>query len=314
MDRDPQAPADFREPPPPKGSIGQSALIQSSIAPTLWMVTGAFFLATMGAMSHALKGTCDWRLLALARAGIMLLIAVGLAAAAGVRIPVWRPVTLWVRSVAGAVGVVSTFYALTHMPVADAITLINMYPIWVALLTWPVLGERPSLRVWAAVLVSFGGVALIARPHFEKGSLAALAAVGSSLFTAVAVLGLHKLSHIDPRAVVAHFAGVATLSAGLFVFGSEAAGSFGVVARGDVALRLLGVGLTGTIGQIGLARAFALGNPPRVAVTGLTQLLFAVLYDLVLFERRFDPVTVAGMALVAAPTAWVLVRGRIVGG
>ena len=73
---------------------------------------------------------------------------------------------------------------------------------------------------------------------------------------------------------------------------------------------LLGMGLMGTVGQIALTRAFALGDPARVSVVGLSEMLFGAAYDRILWHRSFGWMTLAGMALVAAPTAWLLATSR----
>jgi drug/metabolite transporter (DMT)-like permease len=65
------------------------------------------------------------------------------------------------------------------------------------------------------------------------------------------------------------------------------------------------VGVSGTIGQFYLTRAYAAGPPTRVAVVGLTQVVFAMILDMVVWQRTFTPLTLAGFALVLAPTAWL---------
>jgi len=67
----------------------------------------------------------------------------------------------------------------------------------------------------------------------------------------------------------------------------------------------------GTAGQIALTRAFAEGPPSRVSLVGMTQILFGVLADLAVWGRAYDAWTLLGMGLVAAPTAWILLRGGL---
>ena len=72
---------------------------------------------------------------------------------------------------------------------------------------------------------------------------------------------------------------------------------------------LAGVGGFATLGQIAMTRAFGIGAPDRLAVIGLTQVLFSLGFDLIVWDRSIGPVTVAGIALIALPAAW-LVRQR----
>jgi drug/metabolite transporter (DMT)-like permease len=128
---------------------------------------------------------------------------------------------------------------------------------------------------------------------------------------AVAVIGLNRLGGVDPRAVVAHFALVSTVVSLAFFLLTGA--DFGGGSLGDPALAalLVGVGLSGTLGQLGMTRAFALGHPSKVAVVGLTQIVFACLFDLVIWRHRFDALTVCGILLVVAPTAWLLLHSPL---
>src|ERR671923_247464 len=91
----------------------------------------------------------------------------------------------WMRSVAGGVGVIFAFYALTHLPISTAITLSNTVPVWVTLLAWPVLGQRPGGRVWAAVAAGLAGIVLIQKPESAGDRLAAMLALGNALTTSV---------------------------------------------------------------------------------------------------------------------------------
>src|SRR5262249_60082622 len=107
--------------------------------------------ASMGALAHALGGSCTWQVVALARTALPLLLVTPLALAGGARLVVFRPRTLWMRSIAGSFSMMATFFAITHLPISDVFTLTNMFPIWVAVLSWPLLKEPPAPGVWLAV-------------------------------------------------------------------------------------------------------------------------------------------------------------------
>jgi drug/metabolite transporter (DMT)-like permease len=76
------------------------------------------------------------------------------------------------------------------------------------------------------------------------------------------------------------------------------------------------VGGAATVGQLFLTLAFAAGPPSEVAVVGLTQVVFAFGYDTWISGHAFDRITLTGMILVIAPTAWLLatLRRRIADG
>ena len=68
----------------------------------LWMLIGAFALAVMSSLAHALRHYCDWPVIASFRAGLSLVFTLLLAKAAGVPLVYFRPATLWTRSLAGS--------------------------------------------------------------------------------------------------------------------------------------------------------------------------------------------------------------------
>src|SRR4051812_41085190 len=115
------------------------------------MLLGSFSFAIMGEMAHYLAATCHWPVIALARCALAFFFALLLVWLQGARLVLWRPGILWVRSLSGSISMVCTFYCLAHLPAADVLTLTNMFPIWVALLSWPLEGEPPPSSLWLAV-------------------------------------------------------------------------------------------------------------------------------------------------------------------
>ncbi len=283
-------------------------MTRESLSPYLYMLVCSLSFAAMATMAHALGPSCDWQIIAFTRSFMALMIAAVLARAAGVRLVFFRPLTLWMRSVAGSLSLVGTFFALTRLPVSDVLTLTNTFPIWVALLSWPLLKELPSGRVWISALCGVAGVVLIQQPHLAEGNFASLVAVAASFSTAFAMIGLHRLRRIDVRAIVVHFSAVSSLFciASFFLF--ERSVSPQTVLNTQQILMLGGVGLTATAGQLFLTRAFASGAPAKVSVVGLTQIVFAMIFEALFWDHAFTFSTLMGIVLVVAPSAWLMVH------
>lgn len=280
-----------------------------SSRPYLWMLVGQFAFAIMATLAHALKDYCGWQVIAVGRSTIPMVLIAFLAWWAHVPLVIWGTRSLWIRSIAGSVSLVCTFFAFTRMPISDVLTITNLFPVWIALLSWPLLGLRPSLTTWLAIISGVAGVILIQQPHIAKGNLASFAALTSSFCSAVAMLGLHRLHGMDTRAIVFHFSSVSLLfsvSAKLFIHGNPPPD---VPWQLITVAMLLGVGLSATVGQVCLTKAFTLGDPAKVAVVGLTQVGFGVLIDAIVWQRSFELPTVLGMVLILTPTAWLMLRG-----
>lgn len=280
-------------------------MTDSTARPVVWMLCGAFLFSVMSALTHELGARCDWLVIALVRALFMFGSMALSARLAGVRLVLWNPPRLWTRSLAGSFSLVCNFYALTQLPVADVITLNNTYPLWIVVLAWWQLRRLPSALDILSVVAGTAGVVLIQQPHLANNDFAALVALGSSVSTAIALIGLHRLKDVDYRAVMAHFAGVASV---VSIAGFFAHGGIRTLPPYDpiTLLLLLGVGLTGTAGQVFLTKAYAAGAPARVSVVGLSQVAFAMGFDMLFWGRSMTPLTLLGFTLVLAPTAWLL--------
>jgi drug/metabolite transporter (DMT)-like permease len=277
----------------------------------LFMLLSSLSFATMGALSHLAGERCDWHLVAVARGSLAFVFTLALSLAAGVRLVLFRPALLWMRSIAGSLGVLFAFYALTHLPISTALTLSNTVPVWVTLLAWPVLGQRPRASVWVAVATGLVGIVLIQRPEAGGERLAAALALANALSTSVSMIGLNRLGGVDARAVVTHFSGVATVFTVGFMLLSGGRVDYGSLGDARTLALLLGVGFSATVGQLAMTRAFALGNPSRVSVVGLMQIVFALVFDLLFWQRQFGPLVVLGIALVVAPSAWLMLRSPL---
>src|SRR5256885_16446061 len=136
-------------------------MFRSAALPYLWMLSGAASFSVMSILTVALKERMDWQWIALARAGLAMIFAALLAKAASARLVFFRPAKLWTRSIAGSISLVCGFYAMTHYPVSEVLTLTNMFPLWVVVLSLPLLGYWPPADVWPAVLIGIVGIVLI---------------------------------------------------------------------------------------------------------------------------------------------------------
>jgi drug/metabolite transporter (DMT)-like permease len=292
-----------------------SAVNNRAFGPYLWMLGGAFGIAWMGQFASLLSDRCDWRIVALARAVLAFAFALMLARLSGAKLVLWRPAALWVRGCASSISLLCTFFALAQLPTSEVQTLTNTVPIWVALLSWPILRVRPSLSVWLAAGCGVLGVALIQyAPHHSalniKTTLAIILSLTAAFTNAIAMLGLNRLGDVHPWAVVVHYSGVATL----FVLGALLVSVLGgappalaPLREGPTLMLLLATGVAATVGQVCVTQAYAAGQPAQVAVVGLTVVVFALGLNLLFPGPSISPTALAGIGLVLAPTAWVMI-------
>lgn len=270
------------------------------------MLWASLAFAVMAAVSHLAGERCDWQLVVVARAAVALCFALVIAKLFGVKLVLFGSRTLWVRSLAGSTGMLCNFYALAHLPVSDTLTLMNTAPIWVTLFLWLVFKQKPTPGIVAAVLISVIGIVLIQQPHFQDGKFACLMALCGAFCTSIAMLGLNRLQHIDPRAIVVHFSGVASVATTLFLLVTNRKDYSAQLSDKFTLMLLVLVGMAGVAGQIGMTQAFAKGHASKISVVALSQILFGLVFDVLFWNHALNVVSLLGMVLVIVPTAWLI--------
>ncbi len=206
------------------------------------------------------------------------------------------------RSLCGVLALGLWFYAIGGLPLATAVTLNYMSSVWMALF---LLGGAVLLgsaqvdgRLFDAVLVGFGGVALVLRPTLAQHQLwRGLAGLLSGMIAAMAYLQVTALGRRgEPETRIVFY----------FAVGGVAAGALSMLWTGlsphslyGVAL-LLAVGLLATVAQLMITRAFAIGSALANAGLQYSGILFSVFYGALLFGDRLSWMAFAGMLLIVA--------------
>lgn len=287
----------------------------AGIKPYVWMLCGCAWFAAMSLMARAAGQLTDWQIVAVIRSLIATLFALMLARAQGVSLVFLRPRTLWWRSLAGSGSMVATFYSLSQLEASDVLTLTNTFPAWVALLSWPLAGERPTKGVLIAIVLAIVGVTIVTQSQASESGhtfqwFSVATALIAAFFTALAMLGLNRLQGVASMAVVVHFSAVATVVclASLFIFPSDRKEQTEVTW--NLGLLLLGTGITAAIGQVFLTKAYRAGPATKVSVVSLSQVVMVMVFEAIAWSRSFHAAAIFGTCLVLGPTAWLMIRER----
>src|SRR4051812_48808588 len=213
----------------------------------------------------------------------------------------------WRRSIFGTLAAAGSFYALgsSRVAVGDAAALWATTPIFVAVLSRPLLGERVGGHVALAVSLAFMGVVAIVRPSFVTAWPVALVATVGAFFYALAMIWLRRIGPGESHeAIVLHFSLVAMVALLIIAlpvwrWPDWRSGWF-----------LLGAGLGGGGAQIAMTRAYALHRAaPVTALAGLGIVLTHLL-AIPVFGDRPTGWQVAGSLLVIAASVMLTVGGE----
>ena len=214
---------------------------------------------------------------------------------------------LW-RSLVGVISLWLWFFAISRLPLATAVTLNYMAPIWIAAWMfahgWWHGSKLPEWPLVLAIAMSFFGVTLVLQPAIEANLwLGGLAGICSSLISAAAYMQVRKLGQMgEPEYRVVFYFSVSTTVAGLL--GALAGdGPQGAVFQSHTPYSgalLLAVGIFGLLAQIAMTRAYRVGKVLVVANLQYTGIVFSSLWGLVLWSDSFDWHVWLGIGVILA--------------
>ena len=241
------------------------------------MIVAGFFFATMAVFVKLGAAHFDAAELAFYRSIVTLLMA--FAILAGTRTTIRTPHLGWhlSRGIAGAVSLVGYFYAIAKLPLATAQTLNYTSPIFLVIMTVFLMRERFSPWLVAAVVLGFVGVSMLLQPTFAGGDVfAAVVGLISGVIAAWAYVSVRRLGRMgepDTR-VVFWFGLIGVVACGVW---QALTSTFHALTWENVGL-LLGMGVSATVAQLAMTRAYRLGNTLVVGALSYSNLVFGAVF------------------------------------
>ena len=264
-----------------------------------WMLVAGFLFATMGVFVKLGADHFGAAELAFYRSVVTLVAALVIVRATRGTLASRYLGTHILRGVAGAISLVAYFYCISKLPLATAQTLNYTSPLFLAIATTVVLGERFSPWLLVAIVLGFGGVALLLQPTFAEGREGpALIGLFSGVLASWAYLSVRTLGRLgepDWR-VVFWFGLVATVVCAAWQLTTS---TFHPV-RWDNAWILAGLGATGTLAQLAMTRAYRTGNTLVVSAFSYSTIVFGTLATFLLWDEKIAPVAWIGMGIIVA--------------
>ncbi|WP_176646119.1 DMT family transporter [Duganella sp. SG902] len=276
---------------------------------SLWMLFASFMFAVMGVCVKLASVEFSTSELVLYR-GVVGVITLGaIIKLSGETFRTTMPgAHLW-RGIIGVISLWLWYYSIGQLPLATAMTLNYMSPIWIAAwlfaMGWWHSRNDVKWPLMLAVGLSFVGVTLLLRPAFHANQLTpALIALGSSMITATAYMQVRKMGLAgEPENRVVFYFTVMNLLAGVVgvLIGGGADGpQFHPVTTWRSGLLLLAIGVCATSAQIAMTRAYRLGNTLVVANLQYTGIVFSSAWGVFIFDDVFDWHSWAGIGIILA--------------
>ncbi|HEY0845171.1 MAG TPA: DMT family transporter [Noviherbaspirillum sp.] len=253
---------------------------------SLWMLFASFVFSIMGVCVKLASSLYSISEIVMYRGIVGVLFMAGLIVMRGGSFRTGLPWHhLW-RGVVGVTALWMWFYAIGKLPIATGMTLNYMAPIWIAAILFTVGWWRGEKKFeWGlatAIVFSFIGVTLLLRPTFHADQwFPALIGLASGVLSAFAYLQVRTLGQMgEPEyRVVFYFSLTGLLAGFLGMFAGESITGAATTSWNGHSLKgillLISIGVTATVAQMAMTRAYRLGKTLVTANLQYTGIVFA---------------------------------------
>lgn len=202
------------------------------------------------------------------------------------------------------IGAMVMFYtAVATTPLAKVTALSFTAPVFTAVLSVLVLGERFRVHRWAAILCGFLGTLIILRPGFATIEPGALLVLGSAVLWSIAMILIKVLSRTESSIAIVAWMGIFlcafSIGPALLVWQSPSPAAW---------VWLAFIGFTGTVAQVSLSQSFKEADPTAVLPLDFLKLIWTAILAAWLFGEIPDLFTWIGAAVIFSSGLYIARR------
>ena len=220
-----------------------------------------------------------------------------------------RPVNYKAHAARGAIGFTAPlcfFLGITHIPLTDAVVIFFTSIFFVTLLSIVFLKEKVGLHRWASIIAGFCGVLVVVGPKGGgdiSGYLLVLA--GSMAYSVLFVSGRYlTTTESVPSLVLSFSVCTGVLSLLLLPW-------FWSALTSEQYLQIMLLALLALGGHYLITMAFARSEASVLAPFEYTSVIWAVLFDLLIWQVSPTLSTVLGALIIIASGLYIVHRERV---
>lgn len=201
---------------------------------------------------------------------------------------------LLIRAVAGTLGILCNFYAVSNMNLADASMLNKLSPFFAVIFSILLLKEKPNFKQIFAVSLAFIGALFVMKPSFSFDALPGFLGFLGGLGAGLAYACVRKLTQngFKGNLVIFYFSAfscLVTLPWLIFDFTPMTVAQW---------LYLILAGLSASGGQYFITTAYSKAPAKEISVYDYSQIIFTTILSLIVFGDLPDILSFVGYAII----------------
>jgi drug/metabolite transporter (DMT)-like permease len=216
------------------------------------------------------------------------------------------------------------FMAVAAMPIAEAVAIFFVAPLFITILSIPILGEKVGLRRWIAVIVGLIGVVVMMNPTKGIFDWAALLPLIAALSYALMQMLTRKLGETDKASTMSFYSQSTLIAVSLAIGLAIGDGKFSgaghlsldflfrawIIPYTDDIWIFIILGIASGFGSYLLSQAYRLGEANLIAPFEYVSLPMSVLLGYLLWNDFPDSNGFIGMALILGAGLYILYREK----
>ncbi len=209
---------------------------------------------------------------------------------------------MW-RTTYGLAAMYCFFYAIAHLPLADAMLFTYAAPVFTPLLAWWLLKEPLTRRMLVTTAIGLVGVLLVAKPSEALLDSQALIGLAASILAAFAFVSIREMSDTEPAfRIVFYFSLFSALISAV-----PLTWAWQPLSQHQLGL-LLVIGLLATVSQIVMSKAYSLAPPGLIGPFAYLAIVFAGIVAWLRWGEMPDAASLVGAALIFASSLLSIAR------
>ena len=211
------------------------------------------------------------------------------------RIRIWgdKKLLLVLRGLFGAIGLITFFFMLQEIPLASAVTVQYLSPIFTSILGIWIVKEKVSPVQWIFFAMAFTGILVIQGFDTRVSLLFTGIGLVSAIFSGLAYNMVRKLGATENPLVIVFYFPVVTLPITgivcLFIW---------VTPTLTEIVYLVGIGVITQFAQFYLTKAFQVEELSKIASLKYLGIIYALIFGYFIFDESYSIGAFAGIALV----------------
>ena len=202
---------------------------------------------------------------------------------------------LILRGLAGVTSMTFFFMSIKYLSVGTAVSLRYIAPVFAAIFAVILLKESIKPLQWLFFLMAFAGVIILKGFDTQLHSYGLVLVLLAALFSGLVYIIISKIGKSEhPVVVVNYFMIIASLVGGVLSINNW------VNPVGFEWLLLILLGVFGYYGQVYMTKAFQTASTNQVAPLKYIEVIFTVLFGVIIFNEVYTFWSVFGIVLIIA--------------